>query len=145
MAMADPAISSNGNPVGPSQNLAYDIDEISRIITVVYIGALTDAAVVTFYRDLVQRRPDAPDYDFLLDMRYTAWAAEAQTIVDIDQLFNEAGRLAGRRIAVVRKGNAAIFETMTSELVRVGIGERVIRYFDLLDAAQDWLTGRRAI
>lgn len=143
--MAEPGIRDGGSTGGPSQNLAYDIDEISRVITVVYIGELTDAAVVAFYRDLVGRRPDAPDYDFLLDMRYTAWAAEAQTIVDIDRLFNEADRVAGRRIAVVRKGNAALYETMKSELVRVGIGERVIRYFDLLDMAQDWLTGRRAI
>lgn len=143
--MAEPAISNDGNPAGPSQNLAYDIDEISRVITVVYIGELTDAAVLAFYRDLVHSRPEAPDYDFLLDLRYTAWTAEAQTIVEIDLLFNDVGRMAGRRIAVVRKGNAAIYETTKSELVRVGIGERVIRYFDHLDAAHDWLTGRRAI
>lgn len=130
---------------GPSPNLAYDIDEISRVITVVYIGELTDAAVVAFYRDLICNRADAPDYDFLLDMRYTAWTAEAATIVEIDRLFSEAGRMIGRRIAVVRKGNAAMYEAMKSELVRVGIGESAIRYFDQLDMAQDWLTGRRAI
>jgi len=133
-----------GDPAAPpSQNLAYEIDEISRIITVVYIGVLTDADVVAFYRSLVQQRPDAPDYDFLLDLRYTAWSAQADTIVEIESLFDLASRDTGRRIAVVRKGASVAMEQMKSELVRQGIGDRTIRYFGSLDVAQDWLTGRR--
>lgn len=145
--MAEPGLqpAANDSALGPSQNLAYDIDEIGRIITVVYIGDLTDAAVLDFYRGLVKSRPDAPDHDFLLDLRYTAWAVRADTIVQIDALFAAADSVARRRIAVVRKGNAALYETTTSELMRVGIGDRYIRYFDQLDAAHDWLTGRRPV
>jgi len=138
-------VAANDSALSPSQNLAYDIDEIGRIITVVYIGELTDAAVLAFYRGLVQSRPDAPDYDFLLDLRYTAWTAQAETIEQIDLLFADAAGIGRRRIAVVRKGNAALYESTKSELMRIGIGDRDIRYFDLLDAARDWLTGRRPV
>lgn len=139
------AIEAGDSITQPSQNLAYEIDEISRIITVVYIGVLTDADVLAFYRSLVQHRPDAPDYDFLLDLRYTAWSAQADTIIEIEALFDVAARDTGRRIAVVRKGTAIVFEQVKSELVRQGIGDRTIRYFDSLNMAQDWLTGRRRI
>lgn len=137
----EPAAAASGLSPGLSQRLAYEFDEIGRIITVVYIGALTDADVVAFYRGLMAHRADARDYDFLLDMRYTNWSAQADTIAAIGQLFDDRGLQSAHRIAVVRKGNATLHEH-DSALSRQGIGDRAIRYFDSLAIARDWLIGR---
>jgi hypothetical protein len=138
----EPAAAASGLSPGLSQRLAYEFDEIGRIITVVYIGTLTDADVVEFYRGLMTHRTDAADYDFLLDMRYTSWSAQGDTIAAIGRLFDDRGLQSAHRIAVVRKDNAATQE-QKSALKRQGIGQREIRYFETLRAAQDWLSGLR--
>ena len=58
-----------------SEHLAYEIDAATRIATVVYIGELGDNEVLSFYASLMAHYPDAPNYDYLLDMRYTDWRA----------------------------------------------------------------------
>lgn len=126
-----------------SQQIAYEVDDISRIITVVYIGALTDFDVLGFYRGLLGNRPDAPDYDFLLDMRYTDWSARLETIAEIDALFNDGNRMDARRIAVVRKEHAVMYER-DSALKRHGIGRRHVQYFATLETGRNWLSGRQS-
>lgn len=143
-AVPDPDASDpvSSGPAGPSPQLAYEVDPIARIISAAYIGDLTDQIVLDFYRALVVHQPDAQDYDFLLDLRYTVWAAQMETIVAINGLFNDAS-CPGRRIAVVRKPHTLTADERDSALIRHGIGRREIRYFGHLEQAMDWLTGRR--
>lgn len=120
------------------EHLAYEFDEAARIVSVVYIGHVDDAEVLAFYENLLRQRPDAPTYDFMVDMRYTDWAAAPEVVAAIDALFrvdHPQPRL--RRVAVVRK-NAGRRDRTLSELLR-GLKNREVRYFNLLEMAQGWL------
>jgi hypothetical protein len=121
-----------------SEHLAYEIDATARIVTVVYIGALSDSEVLAFYAELVADVPDAPTYDFLVDMRYTDWLASPEMIARLDQLFQHRLTDHLRRIAVVRK---TVMHTAKQQEVALkqGLNQRMVRYFTDMDAARRWL------
>lgn len=125
---------------GPAtcQHLAYEIDSATRIITVVYIGTLTDDEVIGFYADLADRHAEALTCDYLLDMRYTEWRATPDVIDSIDRLFNRKRTDYRRRIAIVRKAVIAI-NKQQEIVLRAGLQGRIIRYFTDMDVAQAWL------
>lgn len=120
------------------EHLAYEIDAVARTATVVYIGELTDNEVLSFYASLMAHYPDAPNYDFLLDMRYTDWRASPEMIARLDQLFRRRPTDYLRRIAIVRKGMAAA-NLRQEQALRDGLNNRTIRYFTDMDAARVWL------
>jgi hypothetical protein len=120
------------------EHLAYEVDEAARIVTVVYIGDVDDAQVLAFYENLLRQRPDAPTYDFMVDMRYTEWAAACDVLATIDAMFrvdHPQPRL--RRVAVVRK-DAGLRNNSQSKLLH-GLKNREVRYFKALEMAQAWL------
>lgn len=121
-----------------SEHLAYEIDAVARTATVVYIGDLTDAEVLGFYASLIVQYPDAPTYDFLLDMRYTDWRASPEMIARLDELFRHRPTDHLRRIAIVRKGMAAA-DLRQEQALREGLNNRAVRYFTDMDAARGWL------
>lgn len=121
-----------------SEHLAYEIDTVARIATVVYIGELSDQEVLAFYTQLLADVPAAPGYDFLLDMRYTDWRITPGAISRIDQLFCQHGSDGLRRVAVVRKMlNATSMQQ--EQVLRAGLTNRTIRYFADMEQAQVWL------
>lgn len=121
-----------------SEHLAYEIDTVARTATVVYIGELTDTEVLSFYAGLMAHYPEAPTYDFLLDMRYTDWRASPEMIARLDQLFRHRPTDHLRRIAIVRKGMAAA-DLRQEQALRDGLNNRIVRYFTDMDAAHGWL------
>lgn len=121
-----------------SEHLAYEIDTVARIATVVYIGELTDHEVLGFYAGLMAHYPDAPNYDYLLDMRYTDWRISSETIARIDQLFGHRPTDYLRRVAVVRKSNDTI-NRLQEQALRAGMNNRTVRYFADINQAQRWL------
>lgn len=121
-----------------SEHLAYEIDAAARIATVVYIGALSDQEVVEFYAGLVASYPDAPTYDYLLDMRYTDWRITPAALSRIDQLFRRRPSDHLRRVAVVRK-TLDTTNMQQEQVLRDGLNNRSIRYFAAMDQAQRWL------
>jgi hypothetical protein len=121
-----------------SEHLAYEIDAVARTAMVVYIGALTDAEVLGFYTSLMAHYPDAPTYDFLLDMRYTDWSASPEMIAQLDRLFCHRPTDHLCRIAIVRKGIAAA-NLRQEQALRDGLNNRIVRYFTDMDAARGWL------
>jgi hypothetical protein len=123
------------------EHLAYEIDAATRIITVVYIGALTDDEVVAFYANLVEQHADAPTYDYLIDMRYTDWLATPEAIAGIDAVYSRIGSDYRRHIAIVRK-NAATTNKLQETVLRDGLKDRVIRYFTDITLARNWLMER---
>ncbi len=120
------------------EHLAYEIDPVARTATVVYIGALTDTEVLGFYASLMGQYPDAPTYDFLLDMRYTDWSASPEMIARLDQLFCHRPTDHLRRIAIVRKDVAAA-NRRQEQALHDGLNNRTVRYFTDMDAARGWL------
>jgi hypothetical protein len=121
-----------------SEHLAYEIDAASRIVTVVYIGLLTDDEVVEFYAQLVAEAPDAPTYDYLLDMRYTDWRASPEAIVQLDQLFQHRLTDHLRRIAIVRK-TVSLATRQQEVALRQGLNKRIVQYFTNMETARSWL------
>ncbi|MBS4049180.1 MAG: hypothetical protein KG075_22745 [Alphaproteobacteria bacterium] len=121
-----------------SEHLAYEIDPVARTATVVYIGELTDNEVLGFYASLMAQYPDAPNYDFLLDMRYTDWRASPEMIVRLDQVFRRRPTDHLRRIAIVRKSLAST-NMRQEQALHEGLNNRAIRYFVDMDLAQRWL------
>ncbi len=121
-----------------SEHLAYEVDAAARTATVVYIGDLTDTEVLDFYASLIAQYPDAPNYDFLLDMRYTDWRASPEMIARLDELFRHRPTDHLRRIAIVRKGMAAA-DLRQEQALREGLNNRIVRYFTDMDAARGWL------
>jgi len=121
-----------------SEHLAYEIDPVARTATVVYIGELSDNEVLGFYASLMADYSDAPNYDFLLDMRYTDWRASPEMIAQLDQLFCHRPTDHLRRIAIVRKTLASA--NMRQELaLHEGLNSRKVRYFTDMDVARNWL------
>lgn len=120
------------------EHLAYDIDDALQIVTVVYIGDVTDDEVVDFYSSLHDRRPDVVDCDYLLDMRYTDWRASPEMIARLRALFSRGVVNRRRRMAIVRKSDA-MANKMQESVMREGIDWRIIQYFSQMDAARDWL------
>lgn len=121
-----------------SEHLAYEIDVAARTAMVVYIGELTDNEVLNFYASLLAQYPDAPNYDYLLDMRYTDWRATAEMIVRLDQLFRHRPTDHLRRIAIVRKSLAST-NMRQEQVLHEGLNNRAIRYFVDMDPARRWL------
>ncbi|PJI43894.1 hypothetical protein [Ferrovibrio sp.] len=121
-----------------SEHLAYEIDAAARVATVVYIGELGDNEVLGFYASLMAHYPDAPNYDYLLDMRYTDWRATPETIDRLDQLFRRRPSDYLRRIAIVRKGLEST-NMRQAQALRQGLNNRTIRYFADMEQAQHWL------
>jgi hypothetical protein len=121
-----------------SEHLAYEIDVAARVATVVYIGELRDNEVLGFYASLMAHYPDAPNYDYLLDMRYTDWRATPETIDRLDQLFRRRPSDYLRRIAIVRKGLEST-NMRQAQALRQGLNNRTIRYFADMEQAQHWL------
>lgn len=121
-----------------SEHLAYEIDVAARTVMVVYIGELTDNEVLNFYASLMAHYPDAPNYDFLLDMRYTDWRATPEMIVRLDQLFRRRPTDYLRRIAIVRKSLASA-NMRQEQALHEGLNNRAIRYFVDMDLARRWL------
>lgn len=121
-----------------SEHLAYEIDAAARIVTVVYIGALSDSEVLAFYAELVTDVPDAPTYDYLLDLRYTDWLASPEMIARLDQLFQRRLTDHLRRIAVVRK-TVTLAAKQQEVALKQGLNQRMVRYFTEMDAARAWL------
>lgn len=122
-----------------SEHLAYEIDVAARIATVVYIGELGDNEVLSFYASLMAHYPDAPNYDYLLDMRYTDWRATPETIDRLDQLFRRRPTDYLRRIAIVRKTLDTTTNLLQEQALRQGLNNRTIRYFADMEPAQRWL------
>jgi hypothetical protein len=121
-----------------SEHLAYEIDVVARTVMIVYIGELTDSEVLSFYASLMAHYPDAPNYDYLLDMRYTDWRASPEMIVRLDQLFRRRPSDHLRRIAIVRKSLAST-NMRQEQALHEGLNNRAIRYFVDMDLAQRWL------
>lgn len=121
-----------------SEHLAYEIDVAARTAMVVYIGELTDHEVLSFYGSLMAQYPDAPNYDYLLDMRYTDWRATPEVIVRLDQLFCRRPTDHLRRIAIVRKSLASA-NMRQEQALHQGLNNRAIRYFVDMTLAQHWL------
>jgi hypothetical protein len=121
-----------------SEHLAYEIDVAARTAMVVYIGELTDNEVLRFYASLMAQYPDAPNYDYLLDMRYTDWRATPEVIVRLDQLFRRRPTDHLRRIAIVRKSLAST-NMRQEKALHQGLNNRTIRYFVDMAPAQRWL------
>lgn len=121
-----------------SEHLAYEIDVGARTATVVYIGELTDSEVLSFYASLMAHYPDAANYDYLLDMRYTDWRASPEMIARLDQLFRRRPTDYLRRIAIVRKSVDAT-NVRQEQALREGLNNRTIRYFTDMDVARVWL------
>lgn len=121
-----------------SEHLAYEIDAAAGIATVVYIGTLSDQDVVEFYAGLMASYPDAPTYDYLLDMRYTDWRISPAALSRIDQLFLRHPHDGLRRVAVVRK-TLDTTNMQQEQVLRDGLTNRTIRYFAAMDQAQRWL------
>jgi hypothetical protein len=121
-----------------SEHLAYEIDVAARIAMVVYIGELTDNEVLRFYASLMAQYPDAPNYDYLLDMRYTDWRATPEMIARLDQLFRRRPTDHLRRIAIVRKSLASA-NMRQEQALHEGLNHRAIRYFVDMPLAQRWL------
>jgi hypothetical protein len=121
-----------------SEHLAYEIDAAARIVTVVYIGTLSDSEVLAFYTELVADVPDAPTYDFLVDMRYTDWLASPEMIAKLDQLFQHRLTDHLRRIAVVRK-TVMLTAKQQEVALKQGLNQRMVRYFTDMGAARAWL------
>lgn len=121
-----------------SEHLAYEIDVEARIATVVYIGELTDKEVLGFYASLMAHYPDAPNYDYLLDMRYTDWRATPEMIGQLDQLFRRRPTDHLRRIAIVRKTNEST-NMLQEQVLRTGLNNRTIRYFADIEQARFWV------
>ncbi|MEK9970420.1 MAG: hypothetical protein VW600_14865 [Ferrovibrio sp.] len=120
------------------EHLAYEFDEAARIVNVVYIGAIEDAEVLDFYGDLLRLRPDAPGYDFLVDMRYTEWLASPAMLATLDALFRfDSPQPRLRRVAIVRKDTVARDRTQ-QDLLR-NLKSREVRYFTDMDVARVWL------
>jgi hypothetical protein len=120
------------------EHLAYEFDEAARIVNVVYIGAVEDAEVLGFYRNLLRERADAPTYDFLIDMRYTEWSASPEMLVALDGMFRVEHRQPRlRRVAVVRKDSIARDRTQQN-LLR-DLRSREVRYFTTMEIALAWL------
>lgn len=120
------------------EHLAYEIDAAARIATVVYIGELSDREVLGFYANLMAHHPDAPNYDYLLDMRYTDWRATSETISQIDRLFSRRPTDHLRRIAIVRKIEDAT-NRRQEQALHEGLNNRTIRYFAGMQQAMHWL------
>lgn len=121
-----------------SERLAYEIDAAARIAMVVCIGALTDNEVLGFYTNLIAHHPDAPNCDYLLDMRYTDWRASPEMIMRLGQLFQNRPTDYLRRIAVVRKTLDAA-SMRQEQTLRDGLNNRTIRYFTDIELANRWL------
>ncbi len=144
MALSDDKIvpAASDPSSATSQHLAYDIDDAAGIVTVVYIGALTDDEVLTFYARLVARHARAPAYDYLLDMRYTDWAASPALVTQIDAIFDSADLYDHcRRIAIVRKVTNIVRPHHESTLRR-GMNDRIFAYFTDMELARSWLRER---
>lgn len=122
-----------------SEHLAYEVDTVARIATVVYIGALDDNEVLGFYASLMAHYPDAPDYDYLLDMRYTDWRATPEMIARLDQLFRRRPTDYLRRIAIVRKTIEAAVNMLQEQALQQGLNNRSVRYFADMAQAERWL------
>ena len=130
---------SSSPPPATSQHLAYEIDEATNIVTIVYIGMLTDDEVATFYARLVARHPRAPAYNYLLDMRYTDWVASPALVARVDAIFDSTElQTHCRRIAIVRK-DAALAQKHQESMLSRGMNDRIFRYFSSLDQARGWL------
>lgn len=121
-----------------SEHLAYEIDAAARIATVVYIGALSDHEVIEFYASLLARHPEAPAYDYLLDMRYTDWRITPEALSRIDQLLCRRPTDHLRRIAIVRKTLDST-SMKQEQVLHDGLNNRSIRTFAAMDAARGWL------
>ncbi len=121
-----------------SEHLAYEIDATARIVTVVYIGALSDSEVLAFYAALVADVPDAPTYDYLLDLRYTDWLASPEMIGKLDRLFQRRLTDHLRRIAVVRK-TVSLATRQQEAALQQGLNQRMVRYFTDMETARGWL------
>lgn len=121
-----------------SEHLAYEIDVAARMVTVVYIGAPTDNEVLSFYASLIAHYPDAPNYDYLLDMRYTDWLASPEMIGRLDQLFRRRPTDYLRRIAIVRKTLDST-NMRQEQALHEGLNNRAIRYFIDMEPARRWL------
>ncbi len=121
-----------------SEHLAYEIDPVARTATVVYIGELSDSEVLGFYASLMAQYPDAPNYDFLLDMRYTDWRASPEMIARLDQLFCRRPTDHLRCIAIVRKTLDSI-NMRQEQALHDGLNSRKVRYFTEMGVARSWL------
>jgi len=120
------------------EHLAYEFDEAACIVTVVYIGDVGDAEVLAFYENLLRQRPDAPAYDFMIDMRYTDWSATPDILAVIDAMFRvDRVQPRLRRVAVVRK-DTGLRDRARSVLLS-GLKNREVRYFTAMEMAQAWL------
>lgn len=120
------------------EHLAYDIDDATRIVTIVYIGDVEDDEVIDFYTGLHRLRPDAVNCDYLLDMRYTDWRASPEMVARLKVLFGNRPVHAHRRLAIVRKTDA-VANRVQESVLREGLDWRIIRYFSQMDVARDWL------
>jgi hypothetical protein len=105
---------------------------------VVYIGQISDDDVLEFYADLMAHHPDAPNYDYLLDMRYTDWSAAPETIAGLDQLFRRRPTDYLRRIAIVRK-TLNLANRRQEQALHEGMNNRMVRYFTGMEQARRWL------
>lgn len=123
-----------------SGQIAFEIDEAVRLVTVVYAGPVQDEQVIGFYEKLFGDRPDLAEYGFLVDSRYSVWIADEATLARVAEVTKPPVAFAGsRRIAMVRRERAEVISAGRGRLMQDAFGKSVVRYFNDLDSARRWL------
>lgn len=124
--------------------IAFETDDASRIVTVVYFGPVTEQDVLDFYAADTLSVHIIECYDFLVDQRHTYYQAPEGAIERLGQMLR--ARLGGarldtskRRIALVRREQPDTFVMTHGAPMRQEFGSELVRYFNDMDEARAWL------
>lgn len=123
-----------------SGQIGGEIDEAARLVMVAYIGPVTDAQVLAFYRGLVADKPQVARFDFLIDLSFSGYVPSPASVQALGELARGAGG-GGNRIAAVRRERPELYAATDGRPMLEVFGADNVRFFNDLSQARAWLAG----
>lgn len=130
-----------------SGQIAFEIDDGARLATIVFLGCVSDQQLIELYSAGGLDDAAINGYNFLFDLRQTAWIPDAATIRQLALRMRQVLERAGagtdkRRIAIVRRDNPEVYAATRGAKTQAEIGQERLRYFSDICAARFWLEAR---
>jgi len=131
-----------------SGQIAFEIDDAKRIVTVVYLGPVTEQQVLDFYVADTLSAHIIECYDFLVDQRHSLYRAPEGAIERLGKALRQRAGvprldISRRRIALVRRDQPEAFAATHGAPMRAEFGTEFVRYFNDMDEARAWLRAGR--
>ncbi len=123
----------------PSGQIGVEIDEAARLVMVAYIGPVTDAQVLAFYRGLVADKPQVARYDFLIDLSFSGYVPSPASVQALGELARSAGG-GNNRIAAVRRERPELYAATDGRPMLEVFGADNVRFFNDLVRARAWIS-----